>query len=89
LLSVVAVPARLGVNQLRIDGVPATALEVEVRMSHAAMAGAPIALTATRDDGSWVAEGVLPLEGAWQATAAVRLDRFTQAQGECTFVLGG
>jgi hypothetical protein len=79
----VAAPARPGVNQLRIDGVPATALEVELRMSHAATAGAPIALTATRDDGSWVADGVLPLEGQWQTTVAVRLDRFTQAEGEC------
>jgi putative copper resistance protein D len=88
-LSVVAAPARPGVNQLRIDGVPATALEVEVRMAHAATAGASIVLTATRDDGSWVADGVLPLEGPWQTTVAVRLDRFTQAQGECTLVLGG
>jgi hypothetical protein len=52
-------------------------------MTHAATAGAPITLIATRDDGSWVADGVLPLEGPWQTTVAVRLDRFTQAEGEC------
>jgi copper transport protein len=89
-LSVVATPAQPGVNQLRIDGVPDAALDVGVRMTHDATSRAPIATSATLDDdGSWTAEIVLPLEGAWQTTVALRLDRFTQAHGECTLLLAG
>ena len=59
-------------------------------MTHDATSGAPIATSASLDDdGSWTAEIVLPLQGAWQATLALRLDRFTQAQGECTLILAG
>lgn len=87
-LSLVATPARPGVNVLRIDGVPDSALDVAVRMTHDATSGAPIAASAVpEDDGSWVADVVLPLQGAWQTTVALRLDRFTQEQGECTLTL--
>jgi hypothetical protein len=86
-ISLVAIPARAGVNELRIGGVPESALEVEVRLTHEATAGAPLVLAAQPGDGSWVTEGVLPLAGPWDATGALRLDRFTQAQGSCTLSL--
>jgi copper transport protein len=86
-VSLVADPARAGINELRVDGVPAGTLEVELRLTHAATSGAPISLEAVAQDGSWVAEGVLPLSGSWDATVAVRLDRFTEAQGSCTVSL--
>lgn len=74
---------------LAVDrGVPDSALEVAVRMTHDATSGAPITTSAAPDDASsWSAEVVFPLEGPWQASVAVRLDRFSQDQGECTLTL--
>jgi copper(I)-binding protein len=37
---------------------------------------------------AWVAQGVLPLAGAWEVAVTVRQDRFSQVSGRCHLVLG-
>jgi hypothetical protein len=74
----------VGTNELVIGGVPPSAQEVEVRLTHEATADAPLVVAARPGDGSWVAEGILPLAGPWEATVAIRLDSFTQVQGTCS-----
>ena len=87
-VAVVLAPAQPGTNELRIIGLPATVLSVEVELSHALSAGAPITASADRSADAWVAEPVLPLAGAWQATIAARVDRFTEARGACELIVG-
>ena len=87
-VSVVLAPAQPGSNELRLIGLPATVLSVDIELSHALSAGAPMTVRAGRSADAWVAEPVLPLAGVWQATVAARLDRFTEARGTCDLTVG-
>ena len=87
-VSVVLAPAQPGSNELRLIGLPATVLGVDIELSHALSAGAPMTVRAGRSADAWVAEPVLPLAGVWQATVAARLDRFTEARGTCDLTVG-
>ncbi len=87
-LSLLASPGIAGRNELRLEGIPPSALEVGIDMAHPATSGAVISMTAQPEEDAWVADVVLPLAGTWDATAAVRLDRFTQVRGTCPISLG-
>lgn len=86
-LTLFVTPGAPGPNQLQVDGVPPTALDVGLELTTPTTSGAPIALAAEQLAEAWVAEGVLPIPGTWDVTVAVRVDTFTQVRGDCSIVL--
>ncbi len=81
--AVVLDPGRPGTNAVSVTGPAATVREVRVSLAHPFAGGAATQVTLTPTGGAWTGSAVLPFTGDWQATLAVRVDAFTEGQGQC------